>query len=66
MKERCGSPDDLEVSMDRLDKVDIMPFVNSFDIFCEKAYRVVELFTTMKINAWFLLNAPPPRPQLKF
>ena len=28
MKERCRSLDDLEVSMDRLE---IMPFVNSFD-----------------------------------
>lgn len=58
MKERCGSLDDLEVSMDRLD---IMPFVNYFDIFCEKAYSVVELVTTMKINALYLLNAPSGR-----
>ena len=58
MKERCGSLEDLEVSVDRLD---IMPFLNSFDIFCKKAYSVVELVTTMKINALYLLNAPSGR-----
>lgn len=44
-----------------MDRLDIMPFVNSFDIFCEKAYSVVELVTTMKINALYLLNAPSGR-----